>query len=155
MDTLTTLALFPLTAAAAGAALATRGALIDLGTHLAHKRRVREVRREVARATDEHAARPIPRRRHDHHCPACGRFARVTSSSERGVWTRCAAHGIRLRATRRIGAHEVAEVITLVVHRPLGIEPPPITSPLAIMPPLRRVDWLDDIAPLAPSRRVA
>lgn len=102
-----------------------------LGRRLA----LRSLARDVQRLADEHEARPEPRRRHDGHCPKCGRFAAIVSDGPRGRWTRCKAHGVQARRTKRIGEHE-APLVRLSLYRdPLGLEPPCETSPLYVLPP--------------------
>lgn len=160
MDTLTTFAIAALAASVAGAlASSALGVRYHVAPPLARAVRrhnaMRALRVEVFHLATEHAlelaARPIPRARHSAHCPACGRFAHVTSTGPRGMWTRCSAHGIRLRATRRIGRAEriLFEVVT---HRPLVEVVTLDTSPLSIAPPVRLVDWLDGVPELAAPR---
>lgn len=79
------------------------------------------------------------------HCPSCGRFARVTSTSVRGVWVRCSVHGVRLRGVRRVGRAEVA-VVDVVPHiQVVPFEPPPLPSILGVSEPVRLPDWLDAV----------
>lgn len=158
MDALATLAigLEAVALAALGTTVVT-GYRLQLGPALARRRAMRSLGREVQRLADEHVARPEPRRRHSAHCPACGRFARVTSSGPRGTWTRCTAHGVRLRAVRRIGRAETP-LVELIKHRPLVPFPTIPHVPLvpmleAIRPNVRVRDWLDD--PVLGGRRRA
>jgi len=163
MDTLTTFAIAALAASVAGAlASTTLGARYHVAPPLAHAVRrhgaMRSLRAEVRQLVAEHAlelaARPIPRARHSAHCPACGRFAHVTSTGPRGTWTRCSAHGIRLRATRRIGRAE-RTLFEVVTYRPLVEAVTLDTSPLSIAPPVRLVDWLDGVPELTAPRALA
>src|SRR5690606_13744811 len=116
MDTLDTLAIVSLPIAALGiVAAATLGIALEAAPALARRRRMGALALEVQRLADEHAATPPPRRRHAHHCPACGRFAQLVSAGPRGTWTRCRAHGLRVRPTRRIGRPEGA-LVGLTLH---------------------------------------
>ena len=159
MDTLTASAIGLEAIALAGiVAAAALGIRLELLPALAHRHRLAELRNDVQRLVDEHAAKPAPRRRHAAHCPACGRFARVTSAGPRGTWTRCTAHGVRLRAIRRIGRVETP-LVELVRHRPLVPLPTlvpvgPLVPMIDAMRPTTRVrDWLDD--PVLGGRRRA
>ena len=153
-----------LLALALAALLAVSGASVplSLAPHLAHRAALRDLRRAVQREADEHAAKPEPRRRHNAHCPACGRFARVTSSGPRGVRTRCAAHGIRLRATKRIGRPDTV-LVRLTPHRPVVALPLTLHEPIvehvdAMRPTYRLEDAIDIIArglPVRPLGRLA
>jgi hypothetical protein len=103
------------------------------------------LRFDVQLAADEYVARPVQRHRHNAHCPACGRFARVTSAGDWGVRTRCKAHGMRLRAVRLVGERERTTLVKITTYRPGWVdEVAPVTSPLAIEAPVREPDWLDD-----------
>lgn len=146
MDALTTQGLIFLAVAAAGllAALAA-AARYEVAPRLAYQSRVRDLRREVAHAAATHAAAPPPPHRHNVHCPTCGRFARHSSTSHRGVWSVCAVHGVRLRRVKTIGRAETP-LVTVRTHRgALGVPPP--TSPLEIAAPARHADWLDGAMP--------
>lgn len=144
MDSLTLTGLVLLgVCAAALAAATTLGIRLELAPALAHRAVVRRLRADVQILADEHAARPAPRARHNAHCPACGRFARVTSSGPHGVRTRCSVHGVRLRAVKRIGRPE-RNLVGIITYAPLvalpgAAEPPP----LHLEPPARALDWLD------------
>jgi hypothetical protein len=119
-----------------GASLALLAASIAAGVELEIAPRVRSrlqrhrLAAQLAQLVAQHDEAPAPRRRHNAHCPACGRFARVTSSGPRGTWTRCAVHGVRLRAQRRIGRPETV-LVAVSAYAPLLPEAaPPPTSPL-------------------------
>lgn len=145
MDSLTLTGLVLLGACAAALAAATTlGIRLELAPALAHRAVVRRLRADVQILADEHAAQPAPVHRHNAHCPACGRFARVTSSTVAGVRTRCTAHGIRLRAVKRIGRNDVTLVrLTLVPDQRLSIAPPLVEHVDAMRPTVRVADWLD------------
>jgi hypothetical protein len=147
--TLTGLALLG-TVAAALVATTSAGIRLELAPAIARRHRMRSLGRSVQILADEHAARPAPRARHNAHCPACGRFARVTSSGPRGVRTRCATHGIRLRVTKRIGERE-RTLVALTPYRPLVALPAREHVPLvrevdAMRPTYRIADALDTLA---------
>lgn len=92
------------------------------------------------------------------HCPVCGRFAHTTSSGPRGTWMRCHEHGLRLRATRRIGKPDNL-LIELVPHRGLGavraLLPVGPLSPNLVHAQTRPADWLDGVLPMPPRLRIA
>lgn len=152
VTTLAPLALFAATLAALGAS-ATLGLKVYTVPAIDRRVRIHALRREVGQLAQAHADRPIEAtvKRHNVHCPACGRFARVTSSGEWGVRTRCAVHGIRLRAVKLIGERERPVVVPMraTTYRPLiALEPPTTTGPIPVMleairPSARPLDWLD------------
>lgn len=152
MDTLTTFAIVAMLAALAGTA-ASLASLVGwvIVPALVRRHHMRALAAEVQHLAERHAQRRPPRRRHGAHCPACGRFARVTSTGPRGTWTRCTAHGIRLRATRRIGRGERG-LVEVSTHRPLVALPLPAAPSLAWAAPARLPDWLDASPALAPAR---
>lgn len=154
--TLTGLALLGIVAVALAAA-SSLGIMLELAPAIARRHRIARLGADVQILADEHAARPAPRARHNAHCPACGRFARVTSSSDRGVRTRCAVHGVRLRVTKRIGERE-RTLIAVTPHRPLVAIPlaeyvPLVPEVEAMRPTVRLADWLD--GPMTTRRRLA
>lgn len=126
------------------AASATAGIRHELIPYLGRRSRMRALADDLDRLAAERTTRPAPHP--GAHCPACGRFARVTSDGERGTWTRCAACGIRLRTPRRIGRREAALVEVTGHHPiiPLPV-PPPLPSPSDVVAPLRAPDWLDAV----------
>lgn len=141
MDALTTLAIAALPVALAAIPTAAAFAAVP---PIRRRVAISRLRATIQAAVDAHAAAVVPRRRHDAHCPTCGRFARVTSSSDRGVWTRCSAHGVRLRATRHIGEHERPLLVRITTHHPLdGLIPRVDTGPLTLSTPARWADFLD------------
>ena len=111
---------------------------------LEHRRELRDLRAEVQRLADEYAATPPRRQRHDAHCPACGRFAVLVFDGERGRVTRCRAHGVLVKAKRRIGRPERVQPILVAAHRPivdLGVRVGSLS--FAVAEPARPLDWLD------------
>lgn len=145
MDTLTAFAPVALTVALAGlTASVTSLVVLVFVPAFVRYHGMRALAAEVARLAQRYAARRPPQRRHSAHCPACGRLARVTSTGPRGVWTRCAVHGMRLRATRRIGDAKPI-LVDIADYQPLIPSPPTLSPPasLAIAAPLRLPDWLD------------
>lgn len=147
MDALNTLAIvsLALTLVALVAAVAL-GIRLEALPRRAHRHAIDDLRAEVQRLADEHAARPTPRRRHAHRCP-CGRFAQLVTEGPRATWTRCRAHGLRVREHRRIGRPETP-LVRITLHRPLvdyhALTAPPVVSMLEAMRPTTRArDWLD------------
>lgn len=113
--------------------------------YIGWRSRVRAVAGDLDRLAAELDGAVEPVVRVGAHCPSCGRFARVTSTSWRGVWVRCSVHGVRLRGVRRVGRAEVA-VVDVVPHEPVvELEVPPLPSPLGVSEPLRLPDWLDAV----------
>ena len=113
----------------------------EVGPWLAWRRTITRLRSDVQRAVDEY--RPPPRR-HDAHCPACGRFAVLVFDGERGRVTRCRAHGVLSRAHRLV-ARERPHPYTVTTHRPH----PALALVRVVEPsfvcaePARPWDWLD------------
>lgn len=143
MDALTTQGLILFAAAAAALlAAAAAGGYYEVAPRVAYRTRLRVLRREVAAAAAEFAARPPAPHRHNVHCPTCGRFARHTSTSSRGVWSVCKVHGVRLRPVKTVGEVERPPLVMVRVHRGLLGVPPP-TPAFELRPPARVRDWLD------------
>ncbi len=151
MDSLSIIGLAMLAAVAVAiTSAASAGYRLELAPVLAHRRILATLRADVQILADEHAARPEPRRRHSAHCPACGRFATVAAAGPRGTWTRCKAHGIRLRAVKRIGERE-RNLVAVTRYRPLVgaipalpmLEHVPLVGMLDAIRPWRPADWLD------------
>lgn len=151
MDALTTLGTLTLLAAClAGIAVSgTLGITHELVPSIAYRGRLRTLKREVVQLAAEYVPPGEPRHRHNAHCPACGRFARVTSAGEWGVRTRCKAHGIRLRAVKLIGQSERHLIRVTTYRAPLAETVPTTTGPVPIMveaiAPQRAYDWLDAV----------
>lgn len=149
MDSLTLYGLVFLALAAVCFVGATSaGIVIDAAPALGRLVRMRRLGLDVRQLAAEHAAAPPPRVRHNAHCPACGRFAHVTSAGPRGIRTRCKAHGVRLRVIKRIGEPE-RHLISISAYRPLVGELPALPmldiAPLTLAPPARMPDWLDGV----------
>jgi hypothetical protein len=150
VTTLAPLALFAATLAALGAST-TLGLKAYAAPAIGRRLRIHALRREVGQLAQAYEPPVEPKRRGGAHCPACGRFARVTSAGEWGVRTRCAVHGIRLRAVKLIGQRERPVVVPMraTTYRPLvALEPPTTTGPIPVMleairPSARPLDWLD------------
>lgn len=113
--------------------------------YIGWRSRVRAVADDLDRLAAELDGAVEPVVRGGVHCPSCGRFARVTSTSWRGVWVRCTVHGVRLRGVRRIGRAD-AIVVEVAPHVPVvPFEAPPLPSPLSVSEPVRFPDWLDAV----------
>jgi len=142
-----------LLALASGGILAASAAsvVLELAPRFARRQTMRHLGGDLHRLAAEHAASAPAReraaRRHSHHCPACGRFARLVTEGPRATWTRCKAHGLRAREVKRVGRPE-RHLVSVTVHRPLvALELRTIEPPLelldAMRPTHRAPDWLD------------